>query len=79
MGHPLTPDLSKLTQEELTNKYNDLMRRMNYAFRIGQVDMVGQLQMLIQDYQSEISNRNQKALAEMEAKSKTFKNIIDIQ
>jgi hypothetical protein len=79
MGHPLTPDLSKFTQEELTNKYNELTKRLNYAFRIGQADMVGQLQLLMQDYQTELNDRSQRALAEMEAKSKTFKNIIDIQ
>jgi ribosomal protein L29 len=79
MGHPLTPDLSKLTTEELTNKYNELTKRLNYAFRIGQGDMVGQLHLFIQDYQEELNNRSQKALAELEAKSKTFKNIIDIQ
>jgi hypothetical protein len=41
--------------------------------------MVGQLQLLMQDYQEEMSNRNRKALEEMEKNSKNFKNIIDIQ
>ena len=50
-----------------------------YAYRIGQSDMVGQLQLLLQDYQEEMNNRNRKALEEMESKSKQFKNIIDIQ
>jgi hypothetical protein len=52
---------------------------MTYAYRIGQADMIGQLQLLMQDYQEEINNRNRKALEEMESKSKNFKNIIDIQ
>ena len=79
MGHPLTPDLSKLTMDELSKKHSDLVSRMSYAYRIGQPDMIGQLQLLMQDYQEEINNRNRRALEEMESKSKNFKNIIDIQ
>jgi hypothetical protein len=77
--HPLSPDLTKLTLDELNNKYGDLLKRITYAYQIGQPDMVQQLQMLLQDYQSEIQVRNQKALADMEKNSKNFKNIIDIQ
>ena len=77
--HPLSPDLTKLTLDELNNKYGDLLKRITYAYQIGQADMVQQLQMLMQDYQAEIQVRNQKALAEMEKNSKNFKNIIDIQ
>jgi len=79
MGHPLTPDLSKMSMDELTKKLSELQSRMMYAYRIGQADMVGQLQLLLQDYQEEMNNRNRKALEEMESKSKQFKNIIDIQ
>lgn len=79
MGHPLTPDLSKLTLEELTTKFNDLMGRYNTAYRWGNSAMIGQLQMLIEDYQSEIDVRNRKTLEELEKNSKNFKNIIDIK
>jgi hypothetical protein len=79
MGHPLTPDLSKLSIDELTNKISELQRRITYAYRIGQSDMLGQLQLLMQDYQEEMINRNRKQLEEMEKNSKNFKNIIDIQ
>jgi hypothetical protein len=79
MGHPLTPDLSKFTLEELNNKYSELLKRITFAYQIGQADMIGQLQLLMQDYQEEISNRNRKSLEDMEKNSKNFKNIIDIQ
>jgi len=79
MGHPLTPDLSKLSMEELTGKYNDLMSRLTTAYRWGNPDMVGQLQMLLQDYQEEMNTRQRKALEELEKNSKNFKNIIDIK
>ena len=79
MGHPLAPDLTKLTIDELNAKYGDLLKRVTYAYRIGNPDMVQQLQMLLEDYRLELDNRNAKALAEMEKNSKNFKNIIDIQ
>jgi hypothetical protein len=79
MGHPLTPDLSKLTLDELNSKYGDLLKRTTYAYNIGNPDMVQQLQMLMEDYRNEIDIRNRKQLEEMEKNSKNFKNIIDIQ
>lgn len=79
MGHPLTPDLSKLTLDELNNKYGELLKRTTAAYRMGNSDMVYQLQLLMEDYQAEIQVRNAKALQDMEKQSKQFKNIIDIQ
>jgi hypothetical protein len=79
MGHPLTPDLSKLSMEELTKKHSELLNRITVAYRWGNADMVGQLQMLMQDYTGEMQERNNKALDEMQKNSKQFKNIIDIQ
>lgn len=79
MGHPLTPDLTKLSMDELTKKHSDLLSRITYAYRIGQADMVAQLQMIMEDYQNEMNERNRKQLEEMEKSSKNFKNIIDIQ
>lgn len=77
--HPLTPNLSTLTAEELHQKNGELMKRWQFAYRIGNPDMIQQLQMLMQDYQAEIEVRNAKALEEMQKNSKNFKNIIDIQ
>ena len=77
--HPLAPDLSKLSTEELNNKYGDLLKRITYAMRIGQSEMIEQLQMLLSDYQNELNDRNRRALEDMEKNSKNFKNIIDIQ
>lgn len=79
MGHPLTPNLTTLSMEELTAKYNDLMSRLTTAYRWGNPAMVGQLQLLLQDYQEELNTRQRKALDELEKSSKNFKNIIDIK
>ena len=77
--HPLAPDLSKLSLEELNGKYADLMQRLSLSHRWGRPDMVAQLQLLMQGYQQEIQSRNQKALEAMEKTSGKFKHIIDIQ
>jgi hypothetical protein len=77
--HPFTPNLSSLTTEELNTKYNELIKRFDQAHRWGKPDLVGQLQLLIQDYKEEIDNRHRKSLEEMEKNSKSFKGIINIQ
>jgi hypothetical protein len=60
--HPLTPDLSKLTDEELYNKRSELQNRLGFAYRMGHGDMVHQLNLIIGDYMIEIETRNKKML-----------------
>ena len=61
--HPLAPDLSKLTDEELHTKRGELQSRLSRAYQMGSADMVGQLQLLIQDYAMEVERRNAKLMA----------------
>jgi hypothetical protein len=79
MGHPLTPDLSKMNMEDLTNKFNELNKRLNAAFRMGKSDMVGQLQLLLQDYKAELDNRQRAQMEEMMNSFDKYKKIIDIE
>ena len=60
--HPLAPDLSNLSDEELHTKRGELMNRMTQAYRFGNADMANQLQLLLQDYAMEVERRNQKML-----------------
>ena len=60
--HPLTPDLSNLTEEELHSKRNELQNRLSFAYRMGHADMVNQLQLVLGDYAMEIEARNQRML-----------------
>ena len=76
--HPLSPDLTGLTDEELHKKYGELQKRFNQAYRFGPQSIIPQLQMLMQDYQMEIGIRNQKQMAELDKNSKGPKGIIDI-
>lgn len=77
--HPLVSDLSGLSNEELHKKYNDLMSKMNQAYRSGPTSIIPQMQMVIENYRYEMDNRNRKTLEEMEQKSDKFKGIIDIK
>ena len=75
--HPLMPNLSELSLEELTTKYNELVKRLTQAHRIGNGNLVRQVSMLLEGYRSELSQRQQKILDEANKKA-NFKNIIDI-
>lgn len=75
--HPLAPNLSELTMEELTSKYSELVKKTLQAQRLGSGALMNQLGMIIEDYKSEISRRQQQILADAN-KNANFKNIIDI-
>ena len=77
--HPLIPDLSNLSTEELHKKYNELNQKLNQAYRFGPTSAIPQMQMIIENYRYEMDVRNRKLMDEMEAKNNNFKGIIDIQ
>jgi hypothetical protein len=60
--HPLSPDLSKLSDDELYTKRSELQNRLGFAYRMGHGDLVHQLNLLIGDYMLEIESRNKKML-----------------
>ena len=60
--HPLTNDLSKLTDEELYTKRSELQNKLGFAYRMGNSDLVHQLNLVIGDYLLEIETRNKKML-----------------
>jgi hypothetical protein len=77
--HPLGTDLSSLSDDELHKKYGELQKRFGQAYRFGPQSIIPQIQMLMQDYQHEISIRNQRQLEELNKNTgKGPKGIIDI-
>jgi hypothetical protein len=76
--HPLGSNLSDLSDDELHTKYSELQKRFGQAYRFGPTSVIPQLQMLMQDYQYEISLRNQRQIEELNKNSKGPKGIIDI-
>jgi hypothetical protein len=76
--HPLAPDLSKLTDDELQQKRGELQNRLMMSYRMGNADLVMQLQLLLGDYDIELQTRNQRMMDQMSKASKNFGNIINI-
>lgn len=77
--HPLTPDLSGLKDDELQRKCAELSNKLNMAYRFGQAELVGQIQMILEDYNNEMMRRQQKMLEEVMSRDNKFKDIIDIK
>ncbi len=77
--HPLIPDLSEVSTEELHKKYNELIQKLNQAHKFGPSNTIPQMQMILENYRYEMDVRNRKLMEEMEAKNDKFKGIIDIQ
>lgn len=77
--HPLAPDLSQLTDDDLQKKMNDLTRRFMQATKFGPSSIISQIGMLLEDYQTEIRRRQEKLMEEMlKSSDKRFNDIIDI-
>ena len=77
--HPLSPNLTELSDVELQKKHSELVTRLTHAYRYGQTQMVQQVQMILEDYQGEITIRQQKLLQDMQNKNDKFSGIIDIK
>lgn len=77
--HPLTPDLSTLSDEELAKKVQDLSRRLNQAWSSGNGQLLQQVQMMLEDYQEELNKRQRKMMEDLSKKAgRDFDDIIDI-
>jgi hypothetical protein len=77
--HPLAPDLSGMSQDELNKKTAELSSRLSQAYRFGPSGAVQQLQMLQMHYQEELNRRYQKQIEDMAKKNPDFDKIIDIK
>jgi hypothetical protein len=55
--HPLVGNLSEMSTEDLHKKYNELMSKMNQAYRFGPTSIIPQMQMVIESYNVEYQKR----------------------
>lgn len=76
--HPLAPNLTSLTDEEIHTKRAELQNKLMFSYRSGNSNLVAQIQMLLQDYDIEIQTRNQRMLDQLVKTSKNFGNVINI-
>jgi len=79
--HPLAPDFDDMTDEKLDEKIKTLNSRIVSAYRSGS-QAVGQMRMLMDDYQEERRRRDKESLDKLMEQSKENGNdwddIIDI-
>jgi hypothetical protein len=80
--HPLAPNLSKESNDALMQKYNDLQKRLNQAWRFGPHSIIPQIQMMMEHYRAELAERNrvqmEEILKKQEESGKGYNGIIDI-
>ena len=77
--HPLIPNLTELTEEDLLKKINDLHIRIRQAYNMPNPQVSMQLRMLLDDYQREYNNRMAELAKKFAEQSKKYVDKIDIQ
>lgn len=77
--HPLAPNLSELSDDELNKKYQELNSKYTMASRSGSYTVLPQIALLLNDYRTEIQNRHKALLEKAASQNPNFKNIIDIK
>ena len=76
--HPLAPDLSNMSDDDLLKKINELMSRMRSNMNMRNPQMTQQLNMLYQDYQAEYNRRMQAQAEKFAQNNKKLADKIDI-
>lgn len=77
--HPLGPDVTQFTDTELQNKILELGKKMNVAQRMGDPNLIHQVQMLYYGFLEEQQTRERKKMEElMKSNGKDFDDIIDV-
>ena len=76
MEHPLIGNIDHLTEDQLSEKINELNRKLNMAVRSGNGHMCNQLRMAIESYQSKYQQKIQEA---RKGQSSNFDDKIDIK
>lgn len=76
MEHPLIGNIDHLTEDQLSEKINELNRKLNMAVRSGNGHMCNQLRMALESFQSKYQQKIQEA---RKGQSSNFDDKIDIK
>lgn len=78
MEHPLIGNIDNLELDELQTKINDLTKKLSIAHRMGNAQLVGQIRMALETFQTK-HREKQQALWDASKKSgPDFSDKIDI-
>ena len=80
MNHPLTGNLQDFSDSDLQKKITELGKRLVFAHQTGNAQMIGQLEMLMEDYREESLRRDRERMAKMQEsnKGKDWDDLIDV-
>lgn len=76
--HPLTPDLTDLSDDDLLKKINDLYTRLRQSLGMRDPAISNQLRMLISTYQTEYDRRMAEQAKKFAEQNKKLTDKIDI-
>jgi hypothetical protein len=76
MEHPLIGNIDHLTEDQLSEKINELNRKLNMAVRTGNGHMCNQIRMALESYQSKYQ---QKIDSARKGSANNFDDKIDIK
>jgi hypothetical protein len=81
MEHPLINSVDSLTIDELGSKISELNKKMGIALRMGNTELVRQIQMAIETYQTKYTEKSTALFNKQndkDGKGPNFDQIIDI-
>ena len=74
--HALVEDLSAINDQDLFKKISELTNYLTQSYRLGNYSVVGQIHMLLDEYNAEASRRHQKTLEEVNKKNESLKDLV---
>jgi small-conductance mechanosensitive channel len=74
MYHPLLDNLEELSMDQLAEKLNDVNSKISYAYRIGNYQMLQQLQLIQQAIQDKYNEKTKKQLESLNKKTSNSNN-----
>ena len=79
MNHPLTGNLRDFSDGDLQKKITELGKRLVFAHQTGNAQMIGQLELLMEDYREESMRRDRERMEKMqENNGKDLDDLIDV-
>lgn len=78
MFNPLLPDLSKVKNEDIDNKINELMKKLFIAARSGQGALCEQITVVLETYKEEQRRRHYEENKRLLSQNKNLDDYINV-
>lgn len=78
MNHPLIPNIDHLTVDELQSRISDLTKKLGIAHRSGNAQLIGQIRMALDTFNSKYQEKIQAAYNTKNKGDPDYSDRIDI-